>query len=71
MTITFGLFTRFGGPLTAMATLIIGTAAYLVGSYGGSNQSFLLSLCAAVVTYGTGAVLERVLPRRQAAGRID
>ncbi len=60
VTITFGLFTRWGGSFTAVATLMLGMLEYLVASYNGLAQPFLLSLAVALGTYIAGAVLERV-----------
>jgi Na+/proline symporter len=63
VTITFGLFTRWGGPRTASATLAIGVGVYLVGSYGGWPYPFLASLIAALVTYIAGAAIESAAVR--------
>ena len=71
VTVTFGLFTRIGGPAAALATLLTGTAAYLAGSYGGAAYPFLLSLAAALGTYllvAAGEAAGLVGPRREVAG---
>ena len=60
VTITFGLFTRLGGPVTAMATLASGALTYLVATYAGFAYPFVLSLVVALGTYLVGAVVERV-----------
>ena len=60
VTITFGLFTRLGGPVTAMATLASGALTYLVATYAGFAYPFVLSLVVALGTYLVGAVFERV-----------
>ncbi|HJU75533.1 MAG TPA: sodium:solute symporter family protein [Gemmatimonadaceae bacterium] len=65
VTFTFGLFTRLGGPVTALATLIVGTVTYLLGSYGNFPQPFLLSLVVSLLTYLTAATLERLVKLRQ------
>jgi SSS family solute:Na+ symporter len=66
VTITFGLFTRFGGPFAALASLTFGTLAYLVASYSGFPQPFLLSLAVSLATYMTSAMLEPLLTLRGA-----
>ena len=60
VTITFGLFTRLGGPVSAMATLASGALTYLVATYAGFAYPFVLSLVVALGTYLVGAVVERV-----------
>ncbi len=67
VTITFGLFTRFGGPLAALATLTLSMLAYLGASYGGTAHPFLLSLAVALTTYLIVATLEQLLSRHQPA----
>jgi Na+/proline symporter len=59
VTVTFGLFTRWGGPATAMATLGVGTVAYLVATYAGFAYPFILSLGLALGTYLAGSTVER------------
>ncbi len=59
VTITFGLFTRFGGPRTALATLALGLLSYLMAAYGGVQHPFLLSIAVSLVSYVIGGVLER------------
>jgi Na+/proline symporter len=49
--IVFALFTRFGGPVAALATLGMGTASYLVLSFTEATAPFLASVAIAVVTY--------------------
>ena len=68
VTVTFGLFTRFGGALAAFATLLAGVMAYLAGSFGGAAYPFLLSLGAALGTYLLVALVER--SRAIAAGDV-
>jgi Na+/proline symporter len=67
VTITFGLFTRFGGPLAALATLTLSMLAYLGASYGGTAHPFLLSLAVALTTYLIVATLEQLLSRHEPA----
>ena len=59
VTIAFGLFTRFGGPRTAAATLASGALVYLVGSYGGFAYPFVLSLGIALAVYLVGGMVEK------------
>jgi Na+/proline symporter len=59
VTITVGLFTPWGGPRTAMATLLGGVTTYLAASYGGYDYPFLASLTVSIAVYGTGSMLER------------
>jgi Na+/proline symporter len=61
VTVTFGLFTRLGGPRTALATLLAGLLVYLVASYGGAPYPFLASLGASLAVYLAGSALERVV----------
>jgi len=61
VTITFGLFTRFGGPRTALTTLTLGLLSYLTASYAGVPHAFLLSLAVSLVSYVIGGMLERLL----------
>ncbi|HEX7122124.1 MAG TPA: sodium:solute symporter family protein [Gemmatimonadaceae bacterium] len=59
VTASFGLFTRWGGPRTALVTLIGSLGAYLVASYGGAATPYLISLGVAVVLYGGLGLVER------------
>ncbi|HEX6050929.1 MAG TPA: sodium:solute symporter family protein [Gemmatimonadaceae bacterium] len=59
VTVAFGLFTRLGGPATAMATLVVGTVTYLIATYAGFAYPFMLSLVLALATYVVGSLLER------------
>ncbi|MEX0691769.1 MAG: sodium:solute symporter family protein, partial [Gemmatimonadales bacterium] len=58
VTVTFGLFTSWGGPRTAYATLGVGVGVYVMGSVAGWPYPFLGSLTSALATYGAGATLE-------------
>lgn len=59
VTAVFALFTNWGGPRTAIATLLAGLVVYVAAAFGGAETPFLLSLVASLVTYVVGAVLER------------
>jgi len=67
VTITFGLFTRFGGPRTALATLTLGLVSYLVASYGNIPHPFLLSFSVSLASYLIGGTLEHVLTQERRA----
>ena len=67
--VTFALFTRVGGARTAYATLVAGTASYLVGGALGASAPFLLSLGCALATYAAGAALGAGGARPPAASR--
>ena len=58
--VTFGLFTRWGGARTALATLLAGMAIYLLGLATASPYPFLLSLGAALGTYVLGSAMGSV-----------
>jgi Na+/pantothenate symporter len=60
VTITFGLFTKLGGPWTAIATLVLGIASYLMASFSGVSHPYLFSLAMALTTYLVGSAIERV-----------
>ena len=55
VTICFGLFTPWGGPRTAMATLVGGLVVYLGSVAAGAPYPFLASLAASLVIYVAGA----------------
>ena len=58
--IVFGLFTRFGGGVTATATLLTGMAAWVVGAYLLElDTPYLVSLAAALGVYLAVGVLDR------------
>jgi Na+/proline symporter len=56
VTVSFGLFTPWGGARTAACTLMTGLATYLVASFVEFPYPFLLSLGASLACYVTGAV---------------
>ena len=59
--VTFALFTGFGGPRTAAATMLAGVFGYLAGQAAGVTAPFLLSLALSLGVYVAGALLERGL----------
>lgn len=59
VTVSFGLFTRWGGPRSAIATLAAGVVTYLVANVAGAATPFLLSLAASLGCYVIGALVER------------
>lgn len=61
VTISFALFTRWGGRWTAMATLAVGMLSYVAANVGGLPAPFLLSLGVSLATYVGGAGLESAL----------
>lgn len=69
VTVTFALFTRWGGAAAAIASQVGGIATYLLGVAAGWTAPFLASLGAAVGLYAVGAVVHG--PRRGRAGRAS
>jgi hypothetical protein len=61
--VCFGLFTPWGGPRTALVTLLGGLAAYLAASYGGAPYPFLTSLGTSLALYLAGAAIEALSTR--------
>ena len=59
VTVCFALFTTFGGPRAAAATLGVSVVVYLAGSFGGMQAPFLASLAAALATYPLVALAEQ------------
>lgn len=59
VTVSFGLFTSWGGARTAIVTLAAGMLVYLTASVAGAELPFLMSLGAALLCYVVGASLER------------
>jgi len=55
----FALFTRFGGPLSAYASVAAGMLVWAGGKYGlGLSTPYLLGLCAALAGYVGAALIE-------------
>lgn len=67
VTVTFGLFTRLGGPRTALATLLGSAAAYMGLAASGFAWPFLASLGVALALYLGGAVSGPLLARASRA----
>jgi Na+/proline symporter len=62
--VTFGLFTRFGGPPSALSALVAGVGIWIVGSYVvGLSWAYLAALAGAVGAYAFGALIERAWMR--------
>jgi SSS family transporter len=60
--VVFGLFTRFGGPASALASLAAGAGVWIAGRYGGIGLAhpYLASLAAALAAFvGVGVALRR------------
>jgi Na+/proline symporter len=68
VTLTLGLFTSWGGPRTAMATLLAGAGAYLGAQAAGAETPFLASLAASLATYAVGSALGATRARVTPAG---
>ena len=58
VTVSFGLFTRFGGQVAALATLAVGVGSFAAASLMEATTPFLISLGASVVTYAIAGALE-------------
>jgi Na+/proline symporter len=67
VTVSFGLFTRLGGPRTALTTLLGSAAAYMGLAAWGFPWPFLASLSVALALY-LGGVAGGLLMARRAAG---
>ena len=63
ITVCFGLFTKLGGPLAALFTLVMGVASYVPATVTGVAYPYLLSLAATLLTYVVVAVFERTALR--------
>ena len=57
--IVFALFTKLGGPRTALTTLLLGTGSYILLTLAGLTAPFLASVVISLVSYLLGSVLER------------
>ena len=62
VTVTFGLFTTWGGARAAIAALLTGIVTYLGATLAGATAPFLLSLLLSVVAYAVGARLDKLFP---------
>ena len=56
--VSFALFSRIGGPVAAVSSLVGGLGSYIAGSVLGWSYPFLGSLAAAVLLYLAGAATE-------------
>lgn len=56
--VTFGLFTRWGGPRTAAATIVVGMVGYVGAAAADLPYPFLLSLTVSLGSYGIGCAAE-------------
>ena len=63
ITVCFGLFTKLGGPMAALLTLIVGVTSYVLATVAGYDYPYLLSLGSSLLTYVVVAVLERTAQR--------
>jgi Na+/proline symporter len=59
VTVTFGLFTRYGGAGAALATLATGMLSFVAASLAGATTPFLISLAASLLVYLAVGALER------------
>jgi Na+/proline symporter len=67
VTVTFGLFTRLGGPLSALAALLAGVLVWVVGNYVlGLSWAYLAAVGASITAYAAGALIERAHALRRA-----
>lgn len=57
--VSFGLFTKIGGPTAAAASLLGGLGVYISGELFGLPYPFITSLAAAVGLYLVGTVMDR------------
>jgi Na+/proline symporter len=69
VTVSFGLFTRWGGARTAASTLVAGVGVYMIAVFSNHPYPFLMSLAAALLVYLTGAVLGQFVTTRTAEWR--
>lgn len=58
VTVLFALYTELGSARTAAATLVVGVVSYVGASALGTATPFVLSLVAALLTWGIGCVLD-------------
>ena len=66
VTVSFGLFTGFGGRMAAFATLAMGVGSFVAASMMGATTPFLISLAATVATYAITGLVERAVARTPA-----
>ncbi len=66
VTVMFALFTPWGGPATAIATLVAGVASYSLAVVLDTPTPFLISLAVSLLVWLTGCLAETA-PRRPAS----
>jgi hypothetical protein len=67
VTVTFGLFTRLGGPASALAALLAGVMVWVAGNYVlGLSWAYLAAVGASITAYATGSLVERAHSLRRA-----
>jgi Na+/proline symporter len=67
VTLVIGLFSRWGGAVSAAASLLAGVASWVLGAYVlGLAYPYLVSLAAALAAYAAGALVEGVRARASA-----
>ncbi len=64
VTLVIGLFSRWGGAVSAAASLLAGVASWVLGAYVlGLAYPYLVSLAAALAAYAAGALVDGVRAR--------
>lgn len=64
VTAAFALFSRWGGPRAAIATLVAGMLAYIGANVMGVLAPYLVSLAVSLTTYITVSVIDSLFPTR-------
>jgi Na+/proline symporter len=64
--VSFGLFSRLGGPVAAAASLLGGLGTYIGGELAGLPYPFITSLAAAAGLYLLGSLRDRPAPEPEA-----
>lgn len=64
VTAAFALFSRWGGPRAASATLVAGMLAYIGANVMGVLAPYLVSLAVSLTTYITVSVIDSLFPTR-------
>ena len=68
VTAAFALFTNWGGPAAAIATLVAGVVVYVGGTLAGVTAPYLLSLAASLATYLVVSVAGARVVQRERTG---
>ena len=67
VTLVIGLFSRWGGPASAAASLLAGVGSWVLGAYVlGLTYPYLVSLAAALAAYAVVALVESARARASA-----